>query len=248
MARRSEGGSKVLGVLLVLGVWAALVGLRASFVVLFVVLLVAFVAVSRARPKVAGPGHSSTRTGQTSPELEAAVTRLSSLAGELAAPGGRSRDEVVRDAAEVYASLPAHVRDQIARTGPGSGSSVQVSGPFGPQLARLLSLEESPAGPAPQAAPPTAATPAPTATPAPAPAALTPTPTPTPTSVVAQTGDPVPGGDVRYSVLAPDELTGDSTTPPGSVTEGWYITADRTRERWHNGSSWTDHVRVRGRA
>ena len=69
----------------------------------------------------------------------------------------------------------------------------------------------------------------------------------TPAPVVAEPAGPVPGGDVRYSVLAPDELTGDPTTPPGAVTEGWYITADRTRERWHNGSSWTAHVRVRGR-
>ncbi len=58
--------------------------------------------------------------------------------------------------------------------------------------------------------------------------------------------DPVPGGDVRYSVLAPDVLTGDPTTSSGAMPEGWYITADRTRERWWNGSSWTAHVRVRG--
>lgn len=128
--------------------------------------------------------------------------------------------------------------------------------------------DERPGTVAPWHADPTwpgAPTPTPTPTPPQAPAptqAPTPAPTPEPTSeptsvptvvqpivepVVPEPADPVPGGDVRYSVLAPDELTGDPSTPPGAVTEGWYITADRTRERWHNGSSWTAHVRVRGR-
>lgn len=51
--------------------------------------------------------------------------------------------------------------------------------------------------------------------------------------------------DVRSDITAPDMLTGDGGTS-GPVPEGWYRTADGSRERWHNGASWTAHERLPG--
>ena len=71
MARRSAGGTKILPVLLLLGVWAGVVGLRASLVVFFVVLVVAFLVVGRARPK----GTSTSGTDRTGPDLDEEIGR-----------------------------------------------------------------------------------------------------------------------------------------------------------------------------
>ncbi len=54
-----------------------------------------------------------------------------------------------------------------------------------------------------------------------------------------------PQSDARSGVLAPDVLTGHPTAPR-SIAEGWYVTADGTRERWHNGAGWTAHQRAPG--
>ena len=51
--------------------------------------------------------------------------------------------------------------------------------------------------------------------------------------------------DVPSGITAPDLLTGDGGTD-GAVPEGWYPTADGSRERWHNGASWTAHERMPG--
>jgi hypothetical protein len=51
--------------------------------------------------------------------------------------------------------------------------------------------------------------------------------------------------DARHGVTAPDMLTGDGGTD-GAVPEGWYPTADGSRERWHNGAGWTAHERMPG--
>lgn len=50
----------------------------------------------------------------------------------------------------------------------------------------------------------------------------------------------------RHGITAPDLLSGDGDTAPGSVPEGWYPTADGSRERWHNGATWTAHERMPG--
>lgn len=227
-----------------------------------------------------------------------AVERLRRLAGEMVVPGGRSTDEVMREAAEVYAQLPPHVREQLDRAAPdhGPGVHVEVSGPLGDVLARVMGFEPAPTRTAPPSAPVTphapaaaptagptaepaaaaepAAEPAPTAPPAPAPAAAAaaataPAPiTPAPITLAPITLAPItpsapvtrsapaaapaaaaadrPDQDVRSGTTAPDELTGAETEPPGTLAEGWYVTADGGRERWWNGASWTAHVRSRG--
>lgn len=222
-----------------------------------------------------------------------AVERLRRLAGEMVVPGGRSTDEVMREAAEVYAQLPPHVREQVDRAAPdhGPGMHVEVSGPLGDVLARVMGFEPAPTRTAPPSAPvaphapaaaptagPTAepaaaaepaAEPAPTAPTAPAaaaataPAPITPAPITlapitlapiTPSAPVTRSGPaaaPVagpaePDQGVRSGTTAPDELTGAEVEPPGTLTEGWYVTADGGRERWWNGASWTAHVRSRG--
>ena len=67
-----------------------------------------------------------------------------------------------------------------------------------------------------------------------------------------QDADPGPSAapqdGTRTGIVAPDELTGGSGAYAGEVAEGWYPTADGTRERWHNGSSWTAHERAAGSA
>lgn len=54
-----------------------------------------------------------------------------------------------------------------------------------------------------------------------------------------------PRSDVRPAITAPDMLTGDGGTD-GAVPEGWYPTTDGSRERWHNGATWTAHERMPG--
>jgi hypothetical protein len=56
---------------------------------------------------------------------------------------------------------------------------------------------------------------------------------------------PQPQPPARHGVTAPDMLTGDGGTD-GAVPEGWYPTADGSRERWHNGAGWTAHERMPG--
>lgn len=107
--------------------------------------------------------------------------------GEVVVPGGRSMDEVMREAAETAPEAPA--------------------------------------------APPIA------------PVAITPAPITPSTPVGAPTVRP--DQDVRSGATAPDVLTGAETLPPGTLAEGWYVTADGRRERWWNGASWTAHVRER---
>ena len=63
---------------------------------------------------------------------------------------------------------------------------------------------------------------------------------------VALVPAPATGTRPDGSVVAPDQLVGGAATLRGAIVEGWYATADGTRERWHNGSSWTAHERARG--
>ncbi|SEC10728.1 hypothetical protein SAMN04489844_1691 [Nocardioides exalbidus] len=139
--------------------------------------------------------------------------RLTRLAGELVIPGGRSNDEVMRDATRVYAQLPPEVRAELAKDAPEKdGLHVEVSGPLGPAFARLMGLPPDVVAPGQ----PTSSDPAPTAT--------------------------APG----RGILAPSELTGYEGPLAGAVPEGWYRTADGSRERWYNGVSWTAHIREVG--
>ncbi|MBS2940374.1 DUF2510 domain-containing protein [Nocardioides sp. J2M5] len=229
------------------------------------------------------------------PDLPPEVAeRFQRLAAEMVVPGGRSMDEVMREAAEVYAQLPPHLREEIARAAPDvePGIHVEVSGPLGNVLSRAMGIKaraaQDPAAPTPSAPPsaPAAAStptapPVPTAPAAPAalaapaappvppeavpaappvapvtitPAAITPAPitlapiTLAPITPSAPVGAPAgrPDQDVRSGATAPDVLTGAEGLPPGSLAEGWYVTADGRRERWWNGASWTAHVRERG--
>lgn len=210
------------------------------------------------------------------PDLPPEVAeRFQRLAGEMVVPGGRSMDEVMREAAEVYAQLPPHLREEIDRAAPDvePGIHVEVSGPLGNVLARAMGIKaataQDPTAPTPSAAPsvPAAAStptapPVPTAPAAPpvppeavpaappvAPAPITLAPiTLAPITPSAPVGAPAgrPEQDVRSGATAPDVLTGSESLPPGALAEGWYVTADGRRERWWNGASWTAHVREHG--
>lgn len=158
-----------------------------------------------------------------------AAKRLSELAGELMVPGGRSNDEVMQEAALVYAQLPSEVQARLEASGHSHpGLRVEASGPLGRAVARAAGLPVTPP-PAVQAkhsevsyVPPAV-------------------PTPEAAAPVAAAQP-----DTRFGILAPDELTGAEVTPPRSVAQGWYRTADGTRERWHNGAGWTAHERAPG--
>jgi hypothetical protein len=157
-----------------------------------------------------------------------AAERMGGLAVEMMMPGGRSNDELLREAATLYEQLPPELRTELDKRRPTQpGVHIEVSGPLGHAVARLAGF------PAPEPAPGETGRPTSWTIPAGEPAVAVPQAAPT-----------LPDTHVR--VLAPDVLAGDGDTPPGAIAEGWYRTADGSRERWHNGASWTAHERSVG--
>ncbi|MDT0184703.1 hypothetical protein Q9S36_31420 [Microbacterium sp. ARD31] len=159
-----------------------------------------------------------------------AAERMGGLAVEMMTPGGRSNDELMREAATLYGQLPPELRAELEERRPTEpGVHVEVSGPLGHTMARLAGF------PAPEPAPGETRRPTSWTIPAGEP------------DVVVPEGPPVLP-DTHVGVLAPDVLTRDEATPPGAIGEGWYPTADGSRERWHNGAAWTAHERAVGGA
>ncbi len=197
-----------------------------TFFWLFVViLLVLIVASVRSAARVARDALQSPPVADMPDD---AAVRLSELAGELMVPGGRGNDEVMQEAALVYAQLPSEVKARLEASGHSHpGLRVEASGPFGRAVARAAGLP---------------VTPPPTVQAKHAEVSHVPPTAPEPDGASAVAARP----DSRFGVLAPDELTGAEVTPPRSVAEGWYRTADGTRERWHNGAGWTAHERAPG--